>query len=78
MQRMKNEHEGQSDQQNLQGFGKYDFRDYQVPYDGKQFLVGPNEYDFTSAPDYDEKIVRANLNSVVRPKTAVIKAPVVT
>jgi len=53
---------------------------HQVPYDPNVFrekesdgTLGP--YDFTKAPGYDEKIVRHNLNKVLRPKSAIIKAP---
>lgn len=44
-------------------------------YSGKQFMVAPNVYDFTKAHDYDEEIVRYNLNKVKRPSTAIVIAP---
>ena len=44
-------------------------------YSGKQFMVAPNVYDFTKAHDYDEDIVRYNLNKVKRPSTAIVIAP---
>jgi len=45
-------------------------------YDPKEFQEGDDgPYDFTQAPGYDEEIVRHNLNQVLRPKTAVVRAP---
>ena len=52
-----------------------------IPYDPNEFRDREKDgtlgaYDFTRAPGYDEEIVRHNLNKVVRPKTAVIRAPI--
>ena len=44
-------------------------------YNPKEFQVQPGVYDFRKAPNYDEEIVRYNLNKVKRPKTAKILAP---
>lgn len=44
-------------------------------YSGKRFMVAPNVYDFAKAHDYDEDIVRYNLNKVKRPNTAIVINP---
>ena len=44
-------------------------------YNPKEFQVSPGVFDFRKAPNYDEEIVRYNLNKVNRPKTAKVIAP---
>ena len=44
-------------------------------FDPKKLQVRPGIFDFTKAHDYNEDLVRYNLNKVVRPVTALIKAP---
>ena len=45
------------------------------PYDPKKLQVAPGVYDFTKAHNYDEDLVRYNLNYVNRPNTVEVLAP---